>query len=170
TNLPARISAIVRLGVRDGEMGNDCGLSAADLDDRARLEVPDHAVKSLSIAGTAITVRIGEGSPAAAPPFQGTQCLAEVELRKQLRLRIEVPIDTGESSRSIRVAKDALGTIGGLVVVIGQDRNARPIEQPADGRQCRAARCCKFQERQSRDEEGQRNAIPEQVLYLCGNR
>src|SRR5580704_321723 len=71
TNLPARISAIVRLGVRDGEMRNDRGLSAADFDDRARLEVPDNAVKSLGIARTAIAVRIGEGSPATAPPFQG---------------------------------------------------------------------------------------------------
>src|SRR5580704_2707086 len=63
TNLPTRILAVLRLGVFDGEMRNDRGMSAADLDDCARLEVSDHAVKRLCIARTAITVRIGESSP-----------------------------------------------------------------------------------------------------------
>src|SRR5580693_6002485 len=90
TNLPARIAAVFRLQVRDGEMGNDRGLSAADLDDGARLEVPDHAVKRLGIARTAITVRIGEGPPVTAAPFERAQRRAEFELRQQLHLRIEV--------------------------------------------------------------------------------
>src|ERR1700685_144920 len=70
TSLPARIWAAWRLGVFDGEMRHDRGLSAADLDDCARLEVPDHAVKRLCIARTAIAVRIGESAPLTVPPFQ----------------------------------------------------------------------------------------------------
>src|SRR5580692_1135765 len=115
TNLPARISAVFRLGIRDGEMRNDRGLSAADLDDRARLEVPDHAVKRFCIARTAIAVRIGESSSATATTFQGMERRAEVELREQLRLGIEVPIDAGKHPRRIRIAENVLGAISRLM-------------------------------------------------------
>src|SRR5580704_3842720 len=117
TNLPARIAAVFRLQILDGEMGNDRGLSAADLDDGARLEVPDHAIKRLGITRTAIAVRIGESSPVAATPFERSQCRAEVELRQQLQLRIEIPIDAGKIPGGIRVAEDMLGAVGRLVVV-----------------------------------------------------
>lgn len=146
-DLPALILRIRRGCVGDGEPRDKRRLSAPDLDDPARLEMPDHRVERLGVAAPEPAVVVVEGPSAIAATFERKKLGAVRKLFQQRQLSLEIPVDARERPRLVRVAENIRGGVGRLVIVVRHDGDAGAVEQTADGVQIGPARSDEAQER-----------------------
>src|ERR1700722_1788560 len=114
-DLPALILRVRRGRIGDREPRHERRLSAPDLDDPARLEMPDHRIERLGVTGPEPAVVVAEGPPTIAATFQRPQLGAVGELFEQRKLSVQVPVDARKRPRLVRVAKNIRRSVGRLV-------------------------------------------------------